>query len=338
MTNAPYAKAELHRHLDCSMRFSTMLEIAGQLQMKLPSNIEDQKKLFLLQNPLENLGMVLGKFRMAQTLLHSYAVLERLAFETVCEAAQEGTMILELRYAPTFIVDGHPELQWDEIHASFLRGIARAKQSHRIAVGLILIIQRTLSPSIAESVVDFAINHKSTVVGVDLADNEDGFNAKPFQNAFARAKAAGLHITIHAGEIPTQQSIANVEDSINILGAERIGHGIQAIKSQKTLKLLRDKNVALEVCPTSNYLTQVVPKVADHPLRQLLNEGIAITISTDDPGIFDYTLSQELDVVEKILGFSEKEIRQFQMNAFEHSFISPAIKQDYKQFFITSYE
>ncbi len=310
-----------------------MIDVALELDLKLPSSVDEQKKLFLLNHPMENLGMVLGKFRMAQTLLHSYSVLERLAFETTCEAANEGTKLLELRYSPTFIVEGHPEMTWDGIHVAFLKGIQRAQQNYRISIGIIVIIQRTLSPQVAEAVVDFAINHRDTVVGIDLADNEDGFDAKPFEAAFQRAKAAGLHVTVHAGEVPTAQSVLNIEESIVRLGAERIGHGIQSIKSPKVLKLLRDQTIPLEVCPTSNYLTQVVPRIAQHPLRALLKEGILITISTDDPGIFDYTLSQELDVVQNVLGFSETELKSFQKTAFEKSFIPLSQKQMFAHYF-----
>lgn len=333
MTDTSFAKVELHRHLDCSMRFSTMLEVAQELELKLPTSVDEQKKFFLLNHPMENLGMVLGKFRMAQTLLHSYPVLERLAYDTVLEAATEGTKLLELRYAPTFIVEGHPKLKWDDIHQAFLKGIKRVQQSHEIAVGLIIIIQRTMSPKVAESVLDFAINNKDTVVGIDLADNEDGFDAKPFEAVFQKARAAGLHITVHAGEIPSPQSIVNIEESIQRLGAERIGHGIQAIKSSKVLKLLREQKIPLEVCPTSNYLTQVVPRITQHPLRALVREGILVTVSTDDPGIFDYTLTQELEVVHTILGFSEAELKQFQKTAFESSFIPLSEKQKFNQFF-----
>ena len=333
MIESPIPKVELHRHLDCSMRFSTMLEVARSLDLKLPGSIEDQKKLFLLTHPLENLGMVLGKFRMAQTLLFSYEVLERLAFETVIEAALEGTKILELRYSPTFIHEGHPHLQWDQIHEAFLRGVQKAQKDHDIAVGFIVIVQRTLPVSSAEAVIDFAINHKSSVVGIDLADNEDGYDGKIFETGFIRAKAAGLHVTVHAGEVPTPQSVINIEEAIVHLGAERIGHGIQAIKSPRVIKLLIEKQIPLEVCPTSNYITQVVPKLAQHPLRALQKEGVPLTISTDDPGIFDYTLTQEIDTVKSILGFSNAEIQEFQRTAFKHSFLTAADKARFSSLF-----
>ncbi len=326
-------KTELHRHLDCSMRFKTMLTIAQEAQMIFPATEKEQRDFFLVTSPMDNLGIALSKFQKAQKLLFSEQILEDLAFATIQEASLENTKLLELRYSPTFIQDGHSHLSWDQIHQAFLRGIEKAQKAYTIAVGLIVIIQRTLPREVAESLIDFVINHKNTVIGIDLADNEDGFQAKPFEKIFQKAKSAGLSITVHAGEIPTQQSILNIEDSIRFLGANRIGHGIQAIHSPSVLKLLRDENIPLEVCPTSNYLTQVVPKLTGHPLRSLFNEGILLTINTDDPGLFDYTLSDELKVVHDILGFSESELKLFQKIGFEKSFIDKNKKSQFNPFF-----
>lgn len=328
-----FPKVELHRHLDCSMRFNTMLEIAKELKLTLPATLAEKRSFFLLTHPAESLGAALARFQQAQRLLYSEVVLERLAFETVQEAALENIKLLELRYSPHFIDQRHPHLSWDQIHQAFLRGIKKAQAQYDIAVALIIIILRTLSVKHADSIVDFAINNKQTCVGIDLADNEDGFSAKPFENPFQRAKKAGLHITVHAGEVPTSQSMMNIEESIHLLGAERIGHGIQALQSQTTLKLLRDRQIPLEVCPTSNYLTQIVSQLNHHPLRRLYEEGILLTINTDDPGIFDYTLSEELQVTQNVLGFSAKELQLFQKNAFEHSFIDDAIKQPFHSYF-----
>jgi len=310
-----------------------MLDVANELGMSLPVSLDEKRKFFLLTTPVKTLGAALTLFQQAQRLLYNESVLERLAFETVQEAAKENTKLLELRYAPTFIEVDHPNLTWDHIHQSFLKGIKKAQSQYQIGVGLIIIVQRTLSLKNAESIVDFAINNKKTIVGIDLADDENGFNAKPFESIFQRAKTAGLRVTVHAGEVPGKDSITNIEDSINLLGAERIGHGIQAIHSPNTLKLLRDKKIPLEVCPSSNYLTQIVSKLEQHPLRRLYNEGILLTISTDDPGIFNYTLTDELNATQNVLGFSENELKSFQKIGFEHSFISKEIKQNFQHYF-----
>lgn len=326
-------KVELHRHLDCSMRFQTMVRIATHLGIQLPSSLSEQKEFFLITDPMDNLGLVLRKFQTAQRLLHSREVLEELAYDVVCEAAHENIKLLELRYSPTFIQEGHPELQWDLIHQAFLTGIERAKKNHDIEVGLLIIIQRTHPLALAHSVCDFALTHKDSIVGLDLADNEEGFDAKPFEPVFLRARKAGLRVTIHAGEIPTPQSIINVEESILRLGAERIGHGIQSHQSEKTLELLVSKNICLEVCPTSNFLTQAISQLHQHPLRALKQRGVKVCINTDDPGIFDYTLEEELRVTQEKLGFSMDEIRSFQQNAFAASFISETKKSRFAPLF-----
>lgn len=310
-----------------------MIEVARELHIHIPESLQEQRQYFLITEPMENLGVALAKFQRAQQLLYSESVLERLAFETVLEAAQENTKLLELRYAPTFIQEAHSHLSWDHIHQSFLRGIQKAQNQHSIAVGLILIIQRTLPKQNAESIVDFAINNKNTILGIDLADNENGFDGRPFANSFQRAKSAGLHITVHAGEVPTPQSVTNIQDAVELLGAERIGHGIQAIHSESLMQWLVKKNISLEVCPTSNYLTQIVPHLREHPLRKLYEAGLSLTINTDDPGIFNYSLSDELLVTANELGFSEFELREFQKNGFIHSFIPNTDKQPFNAFF-----
>ncbi len=330
----PNHKVELHRHLDCSMRFETMARLSKELGFNIPTSLEKQRDYFLITSPMIDLATVLNKFKRTQSLLCNLNILKQLALDTVSEAAEEGTKLLELRYSPTFIQEGHPFLSWDEIHQAFLEGITEAQKKFSIAVGLIIIIQRTLPPEQAHSVIDFALNNKNTIVGIDLADSEnDGFDIVDFKISFQRAKQGGLHITVHAGEIPTEKSRKNIIDSIQILGAERIGHGIQAINSPEALQLLVKNKIPLEVCPTSNFLTQGVDKIENHPLRKLYEQEVLLTISTDDPGIFDLTLTSELSVTKDVLKFSLKELNEFQNNAFNHSFISPSEKSKISSLF-----
>ena len=121
-----------------------MLEVATTLKLDFPKNPELQQKHFLVTEPMLNLGAVLGKFLIAQKVLASEEILERLAFEVCEDAFNDGVRILELRYAPTFITDGHANLTFEKIHQAFLKGIARAKKQMPMAVGLICILQRIL--------------------------------------------------------------------------------------------------------------------------------------------------------------------------------------------------
>jgi adenosine deaminase len=110
-----------------------------------------------------------------------------------------------------------------------------------------------------------------------------------------KAKKAGMHITVHSGESPQPQSAQWVKDSIDILGAERIGHGVQIIRNPEIMTYLRDKKIPLEICPISNWLTQAFPNYEDHPIRQLINAGLLVTINSDDPGVFATTLSDDYE-------------------------------------------
>lgn len=322
-------KVELHRHLDCSMRFSTMIEIAQTIGLEVPNSTDELKKYFLIEEPMKDLATVLKKFMAAQKLLHSEEVLTRLAFEACEDAYNDGIKIIEFRYAPTFINDGHPELSFEKIHQAFLNGIKLAEQQFDIAVGLICIIQRTKSLTVAENVTHFAIENKDSFIAIDLADNEEGFEPILFAPMFRKAKNAGLHITIHSGEAPTPQSPYWVKDSISVLGAERIGHGIQIINNLEILNYVRDLQIPLEVCPISNWLTQAFPSHESHPIRQLMNAGIRTTINSDDPGIFNINLSDDYAILQKYHGFTNNDFKHCNLIAAQSSFIPQQKIQKY---------
>jgi adenosine deaminase len=315
-------KIDLHRHLDCSMRWSTLLEIAKTLKIDFPQQPELQQKHFLVTEPMVNLEAVLKKFLIAQKVLASEEILERLAFEVCEDAFNDGVRVLELRYAPTFIADGHSSLTFEKIHQAFLRGLARAEKQMPIATGLICILQRILPYERVEKVINFAIENKDTFLAVDLADNEEGFEPSKFAKLFAKAKAAGLRITIHSGEAPNPKTSDWIRDSVEILGAERIGHGVQAIHDKTIMAMLIQKNILLEVCPYSNYLTQAFKTFEAHPLKKLLLHGVPLSINSDDPGMFASTLTDDYLIAHQHQGFTKSDFEKCNQMAFDHSFIS----------------
>ena len=314
-------KVDLHRHLDCSMRWSTLCELAPAFGFELPSNQAARREKFLVTEPMVDLNSVLQKFGAAQKLLASEQILSRLAYEACEDAYNDGVLVLELRYAPNFINDAHPHLTFEKIHVAFVDGIERAKKTWPIAVGLICIIQKTKSVAVAATVIDFAIDHRETFIGVDLADPENDFDPRPMASLFQRAKAEGLHITIHAGETPLLSSPGSVQESIEILGAERIGHGIQIVKDLGLVEFVRFRRIPLEVCPWSNYLTQAFPRLEDHPLRILWNAGVLLTLNSDDPGIFDSRLSDEYEIAQRYHQFGLSEFTRANDVAAAASFI-----------------
>lgn len=320
-------KVDLHRHLDCSMRWSTMLEIATSLGLEFPKDPRNQPAHFLVTGPMVNLGAVLNKFHLAQKLLASEEILERLAFEVCEDAFNDGVRILELRYAPTFIADGHPHLTFEKIHVALLKGIEKAKNQMPIAVGLICILQRILDLKTVDRVTSFAIDHKSTFLAIDLADNENGFEPKNFAPYFTKAKAAGLKITVHTGESPDPLAGQYILDSVQILNADRIGHGVQAILYPEVIKTLIAKDIPLEVCPYSNYLTQAFTTYENHPLKKLIDAKVPVTINSDDPGMFGSTLTDDYLIAQTYQNLTKIDFILCNQIAYKHSFISESEKQ-----------
>ncbi len=315
-------KVELHRHLELSLRAATIKELAPSFGIQL-ANEADYLDRFVIREPMHNLGAVLNKFLDTQLLLASPEILERITYEACLDAYDEGVRILELRYAPTFVRHRHENMTFQTIHNAMVKGAQRAEAEKPIAVGFNCIIQRILPVKEAEYVTDFAIENKGTFIGLDLADNEEGFDSKPFAPFFARAKAAGLGITVHAGEVNLPEAPGYVKDAIDYLGATRIGHGLQIYRDPQIIEYVRDRGVVLELCPTSNYLTQAV-KGGFHnlPYHKLYDEGVRVTFNSDDPGIFATNLNREYEILQRECGFTLDELAQCNETAVKASFIA----------------
>jgi len=305
-----FPKIELHRHLEGSLRLSTVLELA----QATPAEAES----FLVRTPLPDLRAVLNRFLGTQKLLSTPEILTRITREVIEDAFADGIRGLELRYAPTFISMGHPRLDWPTIHSAILAGVKDCEHLP-IAVGLICIFQRTVPVSLSEQVMDFVAQTRSTWIGVDLADDEALFPAAQFRNLFRRAQILNLPITIHAGETP--HSGQNVIDAIQILGAHRIGHGLQIHRHPEALKLVQDRRIPLELCPTSNWITTSIAKLEDHPFHVLANKGIVTTINSDDPGIFGIDLTNEYEVLSQRLKVPDEILHRSHENALAATFL-----------------
>lgn len=304
-----------------------MLEVAQTLRVALPPSVKELREMFLITGPMLDLESVLKKFLIAQKLLASEEILERLAYEAVEDAFNDGIRIVEFRYAPTFIQHGHPQLSLQKIHEALLKGLARAEKVFPVATGLICILQRILDLSECEKVARFAIDNKKTFIGVDLADNETANPPEKFKQLFDLVHKENMNITIHSGETPHASAAQSVKSSIETLHATRIGHGVQIIHDPGVMNFVKSKNVILEVCPISNYLTQAFPTYADHPVKKLMDAGVGITINTDDPGIFATTLTDDYLVLHQNFNFTETDFQKVNDTAYKYSFIAEEKKK-----------
>lgn len=307
-------KVELHKHLEGSIRLKTLCELSGKSEQEV-------RKEYLVTEPMNNLAEVLNCFMATQRLLNSYEAIERITYEVVEDAFLENTKLLELRYAPSFIAEGHSHLEFSKIQDAIMNGIKAAQEKYDILVGLIGIIVRSHSMATAEESLELFLDRKNEFVAIDLADNEDDFSPRLFEKIFSKAKAEGMKVTIHAGEVNTDQAPKNIMDAINILGADRIGHGLQCVKDEKVMSYIKEKNIHLELCPISNWITNAIPGKSDHPFKQIQDYGISCSISSDDPGIFNSSLTQDLELARDLLGLEEEHFRKAMSAAFDASFL-----------------
>jgi adenosine deaminase len=304
---------ELHRHLDVSLRLSTLLELAQERGLEAQStSLAEFDRKFVLRKPLSDLSSVLAQFTLFQKVLHRPEVLERVAFEAAEDCHLDGIDTIEFRFSPPFVAE-HSGLTWQEALESFERGLARARSAFPgFRTGLLCIASRDYGPDEVDRVVEFFIKNRKSFVGLDLAGNEVGFPCRLFKDAFRKALSLGAAITVHAGEATGPDSIW---EAIELLGARRIGHGISAIQDPQLIRYLAEKGICLEMCPTSNWITQAVPSFEAHPLPQVLRAGVPVCINTDDPAIFGVKLSEELEICWKTMGMTQAEIR----SCFDHA-------------------
>ena len=320
-------KVELHCHLELAIRQETLKTFA----LERGYDVADDEKFaeaFLIQSPMGELPSVLHKFLNTRDVLDAADCIEQVTFE-VCEDMylHSNVRILELRYAPSFLLDKHTHISPDALQEAIQRGVARAESKYLMAVGLICILQRTKSVEDNANWVDFALNHKNGFLALDLADNEVDFDPEPFIPLFQRAKAGGLGITVHAGEPRVVGISKNITTAIEAMGADRIGHGLQAIEDPRVIDLLVRTETPLELCPTSNWLTGACDGLHTHPIKELFDAGVHTTINTDDPGIMVTNLNQEFQRVHEHRGFTPEQLRQCVDWARTASFI-PGAKKD----------
>ena len=316
-------KAELHCHLEGSVRTATIIDIAREHGLELPAYdvaaLDPRVKVY---DQLKDLAAVLEAFGIAQRSIASPAVVERIAGELFEDANAQNIKLLEVRFSPDWAFSGH-SLNWDDALEGILRAKQRAAARFGMAIGLIAITSRSMGPGSCEKTVDWAIRWKEHVHGVDLADGEADFPIKQFVRPMSRAKEAGLKVTVHSGEDTPASAVV---DTIRAVNPDRIGHGTHIIDDPAAIELVKESGVTLEMNPWSNYLTSSVKRIEDHPLKRLFDLGVRVTINSDDPEVLDTNLNNEYRIAHEILGMSLEDIAVCNRYAAEASFIPPKEK------------
>lgn len=312
-------KVQLHCHLEGTLRASAFRELAGKNGVDIGKrgvgSLEDAYAF-------GNFGEFLLLFRDVCEVLREPADYARLAHDYVVDAAAQGVMYAEVFVSPSVWTWFHKTLDLRATFVAMRAALDEAGAAHDMQTAIICDLTRNFGPDRADTTLDIALAMREFgVIGVGLGGDEAKYPPELFVDVFARARREGMHVVAHAGEAAGADSVRN---AVEILGAERIGHGVRAIEDPAVVALLAERRIPIEVCPTSNRLTGAAPADTVHPMGELAAAGVIVTIDADDPALFGTTLVDEYAFVEETLG--RDTLAAFAANAVEASFADRATK------------
>ncbi len=293
-------KAELHVHLDGSLRPSTMADLAMERGIELPALDPAVLGPHMVVTDAHSLEEYLARFVLTLSVMQDREAIERIAYDLIADHAAENVRYVEVRFCPALCTrDG---LQPDEVLDAALAGIREAQADHAIEARVIVCALRTLDPSVSVEMAELALAYRDRgVVAFDLAGAEAGNPVREHLEAFGLIHHAGLPVTVHAGE---GFGAPSIEEAVYLARAQRIGHGTRLFEDPDLLGHIRDQRIPLEVCLTSNIQTGAVATYADHPVRQYLDEGIPVVLCTDNRLMSGVTVTDEYQHAEEYLGCS----------------------------------
>lgn len=310
-------KAELHVHLDGSLRPETMLELAAAAGIDLPARDPEALRRHMLVDNARNLEEYLTRFDLTIALLQTPEAIERVAYEMVEDAARDNLRYLEVRYCPHLSCRGG--LTLDEAIAAEWRGLERGMRDHDVVARIINCSLRHYDPERSAAIAEASVRCRAHgVVGFDLAGGEAGRLPGRHRDAFEIARRGGLGITVHAGEAAGADSIA---EALYLCHANRLGHGTRLVEDPHLLEWVRDRRILIEINLTSNLQTRVVDRAEHHPVRRYLDAGIAVSLCTDSWLMSGVSLSDEMWLAHTALGVTREELHQMTRDACHAAFL-----------------
>jgi len=322
-------KVELHVHLEGSIQPETLLLLARRNSVTLPTATAEGLRQWYKFTDFPHFVEI---YLAISACVCSPEDIEFIAREFLRGQAAQRILHSEVTFSPFTHYSTNKRIPFEDQIAALGRARAWAASELEIGVGWVLDIVRNVRPvEHGLTVADWAIGGiESGVVALGLGGIEAGNPPELFQEAFDRARAAGLPAVPHAGETAGAES---VRGAIRTLKAQRIGHGVRCLDDPGLVAELRDRQIPLEVCPTSNVCLGVAPSLAEHPLPRLLDEGLYVTINSDDPPMFNTTLTDEYLRAAQILGCGAETIENLAINAVRASLLPEASRVDLERRF-----
>jgi adenosine deaminase len=318
-------KTDLHCHLDGSLRLSTILELAEQNGVELPAHTpEGLASAIHMGQRCASLEDYLTAFDITLAVLQTEDALYRAAYELAVDCAAENVRYLEVRYSP--VLHTRHGLKPTTIVDAVLLGLRDAARETGIRSNVIICGIRHLDPETSVRLAELAVAYKGKgVVGFDLAGPEEGHPARRHREAIQLILDNNVNVTIHAGEAYGPESIAQ---AVHWCGAHRIGHGVRLRENGELLNYLNDHRIPLEMCPSSNLQTGLVASLASHPLKFYFDFGLRVCINTDSRLITDTTVTKELLLAHREMGFSLDDLCTLLVQGFKSAFLPFREKAD----------
>ncbi len=300
-------KIELHLHLDGSLDINYAKELVGRdVYSEMVSSHDG------------NLKQYLEKFYLPDELMTNYDTIVEFSYRLTKQLEKEDVIYAEIRFCPT---SHNKYMSVDRVITAVRVGLAKVPS---VKTNLIFCMRRNYSFEQNMEIVKLAKKYLGNgCCAIDLVGDEASYKTEDFKELFNIINKEGIPFTIHAGEASSYESVQSAIE----FGAKRIGHGIKSIENIDTVNNLIKNNVFLEVCPDSNLDTHAVESIEDHPIRELVNLGVAVTINTDNRTVSDTSLDHEYDLLRNHLGFTDEDILNFNLNAIEAAFISEEEKE-----------
>jgi adenosine deaminase len=310
-------KPELHVHLDGSLRPTTLVELARDQRVKLPTTDLAELTRYLHVSDARNLMDYLARFEVTLSVLQTPEALERVTYELVQDGASDGVRYMEIRFSPILCTKRGMPLT--EAVEAPLRGMHRAAKEFGVRTGLIICGIRNMSPATSMELANLTVAFKGRgVVAFDLAGAEYNYPAKKHREAFYTVVNANVAATIHAGEAYGPESIAQ---ALHYCHADRIGHGTRLFEDPDLERYVNDHRVPLEVCVTCNVQTHAVASLEEHPVRRYFDLGLVVCLNTDNRLMSATTVTEEYWLAHTRLGFTREEIERMILYGFESAFL-----------------
>jgi len=315
-------KAELHLHLEGAILPSTLVELSARHDAR-PLTLPEAEALY----QFTDFTGFLNAFKAVTAQLIGPEDYELAAWRMMEHLAAQGVVHAEVYIAVGVIYHwrDHDSAAFEPIFAGLERARERAERELGLSIYWIFDAVRHFSVEEAERVFRKAAELKPThpsIIGIGLGGDERRAGSEPFRALYAQAAQAGLRLTNHAGETTGPEAIWEAL----AIGSERIGHALSAIQDEKLLQELKARRAPLELCPTSNVRTGVCPLFSAHPLRRLFDQGLLVSLNSDDPAFFGSDLANEYLLAHTEQGFTRDELRQLAANSIHSSFLSEETK------------